>query len=465
LKTWFKLLQSNKSKLKEKLLKEREVALDSNLKKTTKVQEQSTEIQKSAMEIAWKNQELNEQLTQLVLENERTKNLMIERENRVKETQYELDERQKEIRKEEILITAKKTEIRNKEQLVTEKQKTLDSEIKMVEKREIIAEEAISESELAKEMYKTLFDELEAEKEKIYSLEENAKKKNFEADDKTAKANQIFEKAKVIDEEIKIKEAEFDDYRKTIEQSLNEKIEEYDRRIEDLNSFKGIVDDVIFDESQEGQEAKIVVKEAIRQAKKALTDIKARFDNLDENYSSATFKGFCTPIIEIDKCFEELKANYVQIHNHIESEKNLPSSVLMWLIRIEECLENADKYLKSWEFSEAFRNIIWGLSTCKNYELLLSILNDFTTSDEEQDTHEQDDDIEDWYDLLGVNSDADDQIIKKAYREFAKKHHPDKNNGDKESEEKFKKATEAYENLIDPEKRKAYDKKRNNHKK
>src|SRR5437879_3452675 len=65
----------------------------------------------------------------------------------------------------------------------------------------------------------------------------------------------------------------------------------------------------------------------------------------------------------------------------------------------------------------------------------------------------------DYYQVLGVNRDASDEEIKKAYRKLAMKHHPDRNTegNHKESEEKFKEAKEAYEILWDPKKRGAYD--------
>lgn len=465
------IFNGSKKKEKEKIAQERQAALDANLEKTTKVQEQNievqaknTEIQKSAMEIAWKNQALNEKLTQLVEENKRKQNLLLEREDKIKAKQDELDERQKEIRREEIEITARKAEIRKNEQEVTEDKKTLEKENKRVVERETEAEKIKTESEAEKEKYQELYEELETEKESIYALEEAARRKNQEADEKTATANEIFERAKVIDEEIKAKEAKFEEYRETIEKSLNEKIAEYDRRLEDLNAVKGIVDDIKFDKSKEGKEAKIVVKEAIRQAKKELTDIKAKFEELDEKYASGTFKGFATPLSEIDKDFEELKSQYVQIKEHIESNEDLPHSVSTWLSGIEESINNADKFIKSWEFSEAYRNIVWGLASCKNYELLLTILNDFAGSGTEEEPQEDEDNFEDWYEILEVEPEADEKEIKKAYRKAANKYHPDKNNGDKEAEEKFKKIVEAYDVLGDPEKRKTFDEKRNNRK-
>ncbi|MHB8493592.1 MAG: molecular chaperone DnaJ [Casimicrobiaceae bacterium] len=63
----------------------------------------------------------------------------------------------------------------------------------------------------------------------------------------------------------------------------------------------------------------------------------------------------------------------------------------------------------------------------------------------------------DFYTILGVNRDASEDDIKKAYRKLAMKHHPDRNPDDKQSEDKFKEAKEAYEILTDSRKRAAYD--------
>jgi molecular chaperone DnaJ len=63
----------------------------------------------------------------------------------------------------------------------------------------------------------------------------------------------------------------------------------------------------------------------------------------------------------------------------------------------------------------------------------------------------------DYYEVLGVARDASLEDVKKAYRRLAKQHHPDKNPGDKEAEDKFKEACEAYEVLSDSDKRANYD--------
>ncbi|HWE85573.1 MAG TPA: molecular chaperone DnaJ [Terracidiphilus sp.] len=63
----------------------------------------------------------------------------------------------------------------------------------------------------------------------------------------------------------------------------------------------------------------------------------------------------------------------------------------------------------------------------------------------------------DYYEVLGVSRDASDQELKSAYRKLALKFHPDRNPGDRASEEKFKEASEAYQVLCDADKRAAYD--------
>jgi len=64
---------------------------------------------------------------------------------------------------------------------------------------------------------------------------------------------------------------------------------------------------------------------------------------------------------------------------------------------------------------------------------------------------------EDYYSILGVERGADADALKKAFRQLAMKYHPDRNQGDKASEEKFKKIAEAYSVLSDPQKRQNYD--------
>ena len=64
---------------------------------------------------------------------------------------------------------------------------------------------------------------------------------------------------------------------------------------------------------------------------------------------------------------------------------------------------------------------------------------------------------EDYYKILGVSRDADEEEIKKAFRKKAFQYHPDRNQGNSEAEEMFKKVSEAYSVLSDPQRRAAYD--------
>ena len=64
---------------------------------------------------------------------------------------------------------------------------------------------------------------------------------------------------------------------------------------------------------------------------------------------------------------------------------------------------------------------------------------------------------QDYYEILGVSKTAEEREIKKAYKRLAMKYHPDRNQGDKEAEAKFKEIKEAYEVLTDSQTRAAYD--------
>ena len=451
------------TKKKEKELEEEKLELkqqrqfvDNNIDSANKTLEESKNTQKG-------NLEVGRELIKLVEENKEKENILLKREQNIKLSENDIEERKNNVRKEEIIIEARKSDIRKKEQEVSDNEKD-------VQEREEKAQKIKLESEETKEKYQILFDEFEEKRENIDNLEKEAKIKNDLAVEREDYANAVFERAKIIDDEIKAREAKFEAKIGDIENSLKAKVEEYDRKLEDINNTQEFIDNIKFDDSEDGKAAKIVVKEAIRQAKKSLTDIKTQFDELDEKYCGGTFKGFSTPISEIDKSFEELKVQYQQIKEHIEANEDLPKSVYKWLDSIEDYIDKADKSIKSWEFSEAYRNIIFGVSTCKNYELLLNILNEWgssETSNEENSMPKEE--FIDWYEILEVPPNATKNEIKKQHRKLAKIYHSDLDNAinDEEKEEfenKMRLINQAWNILRDDDKRKEFNEERKKYK-
>jgi hypothetical protein len=447
----------SRSRRKAELLEDRERSINLSVYQSTMLQEENKNIQKHINEIASKNLSINKELKELVCENERTKNILLERENTINITLEKLEEKQKEIRKEEIFIESRKAELRKAEHTLQERELIVEEEsLKAKEKmHDAEIERCFSEAEKIK--YEILLEDIESQKQHIVFLEYEAKRKD-------ELSNSIYEKARLIDEEIKEKETAFEKYRLEIVSSLEEKIAEYERRIEDLDGFKNLIDDVKFDESSDGKAAKIVVKETIRQAKKAISDLKSQFDELDEKYCDGTFKGFSTPLDQIDTNFNDLKAQYEMIKDHMESN-NLMSSAKKWLETIEGFIIKADTCIKSWEFSEAFRYILFGLSSCKNYELLLQILNDWGGETQDEPTETNEDDFIDWYLIFEVNEDITIDGLKKQFKVLVKKYHPDKNPGSEvEYTEKMSLINKAKEILFDELLRKEFDEKRKNYK-
>jgi len=462
-----KIFYKKRNLIKE--LENRKKVIDKNIHNANKLQLENKDIQKSIMEIAWKNQELNEELKQLIITNENRKEILLKKENKIQEAENEIEERKTNIRKDEIQIEAIKAKLRKDEYKIKEREIKVDSTVENVRKRENEAKKLKESSIESKQKYDNLFSEIEHDREEINNLKKEINKRNKESKRRSRKAKSIFEKAEEIDAIIKEKEAKFETKREEIENKLKDKISEYSRKLKDLENNEDFIESIKFDKSKEGKEAKIVVKETIRQAKKAIDNLKSKFDELDEKYSSGTFKGFSTPISEIEIDYENLKTQYEQIKEHFDNTELLPDSVSLWIESIENNIVLADKNIKSWEFSEAYRNIILGLSSCKNYELLLNILNDWAETDENQeaDVDIENEDYIDWYEVLDVDENASAEEIKKKYKDLAKKYHPDKVSEELRDEytKKMSLINKAYSILKDENKREQFNKTRNNKRK
>ena len=267
-------------------------------------------------------------------------------------------------------------------------------------------------------------------------------------------------------QQIEEKQSKWKEERADIEAKLNEKIKEYDRKIADIDAMSETLDNVKFDDSEDGRKAKIVVKETIRVSIGTLEDTLQKFKELDEKYASGTFKGFSVPIDEISQTKEELESQYQAIKEHAEASGDIFN---LWVEKIEGCIAEADKNYKAHYFAESYRKAVEGLAYCQGYMDMVNIFNEFSGNyqdDEENSTTGK----EEWFDYyefffeeefenLGDIFDIASEQIKKRYRKMAKKYHPDTAPDDKKEEYEniMKKLNEIYEILKNEDKKAEYD--------
>ncbi len=471
-----------KRKQAELLAKEKEELL---AKKATELQQTNISVAKAATENielgkhyeghARKVAELgealdakHEQWLKLVAENEELKKSLSKREDALRDKESDVENRLSDIRKQEIEIVARKAEVRNqesemrrRESVIKQRDEDLDSERTNIKKRESVAQKLTADSRLAKQNCDDKQRKNDERKNQLDEQEKDVHTRLQELNERQEIAKEILEKAAKAETDMVEKERVFEEKRAEIEQKLNGKIEEYDQKIADMEVFKDSVDSVNFDNSEEGKSAKIVVQEAIRQAKKNMEDQAGTFGELQEKYCEGTFRGFATPIDNIDKDLKELQ-NYVkQIDEHAKQLEGVP--VMKIVDELKTHLQQASKHKKAWEFSEAYRHICFGLATSKNYELLVEIFNEYTsgTNDDPSDGDAQPDEEPDYYEILNVDKNATREQIKKAHKRMASKWHPDKNPENKEEcDKKMQEINQAKEILLDKAKRDKYDKMR-----
>lgn len=400
----------------------------------------------------------------LIAKNDKDRIILLEREEILRKKEENLNKREDDIRIGEISIEARKSEVRQIESIakrresdVKRRDESLENERVDIKERERTARDIEKTSRKAVEKYEKRERQLDDKESNLIKMEEELSSKSRSLNEQEQRATQMSEEAARKRDELAGRESDFEEKRKDIERNLNEKIDEYDRKIAAIEEVKNTVDFVKFDGSEEGKSAKIVVQEAIRLARKSLEDEAGKFSELQDKYCQGTFRGFSIPIDEIDSELDNLKSYREQINEHamdcdiVGVEKIVES--------INEYLVNADTAKKSFQFPEAFHHICYGLATCKNYQLLLEIIQQYGA--ESPDEGDSSGEEPNYYEILGVPEDASDKDIKKAYKKMAQRFHPDKHPGE---EEKYKRKTQeinqAKEILLDKAKRDAYNKRR-----
>ncbi len=438
-----------------------------NLSKSAAINTQSLEILNHTIESEKTLQEkilrFNEQVSdfQLIIEENQKLQQQLQKEQvRLSAWEEDLKNRAEANRKEEMTLHIRSESIKKDEQRVIKKDSDLERERQNIKDERSAMKVRVEKAEKAEKEYTK-------EKEKYSEKQKIAEKQKREFDDKLKDLNSRKEKCKQLEEdiakrlsEVKEKEKSISSTEKTmretfevekekwekncseIENNLNEKINEYNRKLEDMKAMSETMDNIVFDDKDDGQKAKIVVKETIRVAINTLEENLQKFKELDEKYAGGTFKGFSIPIDEISNVNEELKSQYEAVKEHAEST-GLDFSI--WLEKIENCILEADKNFKSFFFAECYRNAVEGLCYCKGYSDIINILNEYATASEGGDeaaSEAAEAEWEDYYEFMfreEYNPNFDysklsERALKKQYRKMAKKYHPD-TASDKDKEE------------------------------
>ncbi|EMB45330.1 MULTISPECIES: DnaJ domain-containing protein [Treponema] len=450
-----------KSQKENRIKREQEKRIkktERNLDKSAAINKQSIDVLQQSLESEQELQQKIDTFNKQVAEFQKKldENQRLQEQLQIKQTQLssweeDLKNRAEANRKEEMSIHIRSESVKKDEQRVAKKDTDLESERQNIKDERISMKERVAKAEKAEKEYTEKKDEyierqksadeqkrefedklkdLDSREEKCKSLEEDISRRLFDVE---TKERNFSSTEKTILKAFEVEKEHWETERAEIENNLNEKIKEYDRRLADMEAMTETMDNIAFDDSEDGKKAKIVVKETIRMAMKTLEENLQKFKELDEKYASGTFKGFSIPIDEISSVNEELKSQYEAVKEHTEST-GLDFSV--WLEKIETCILEADKNFKSFFFAECYRNTVEGLSYCKGYSDIINILNEYadsSESSEENASDESDSEWEDYYEFLFENdydcsfdyTQLNENDLKKQYRKMAKKYHPD----------------------------------------
>ena len=477
--------KNNRRKLKN------EKVISNRIEKTSILQHKTHELMDSNTNYIEKNIDLGKQLNKKMDEynelfiklQEKEKELEI-KSNNLNAREEDLKDRANNIRKEEINLNIKKEYVDKEEQRVEKKDRDLDEEREDIKKREKKSREVEEKARENIEKYEAKYEEAKKDKEyykeKIEELDSRERtcterEKDIESRDADLreKEDTFDSKEKELFESFEREKAEWEEKREEIEKVLAEKEKELDRKIAAMEESAIAFEDIKFDDTEDGRKAKIVVKEAIRRSLKLLEESMNEFKELEEKYSSGTFKGFATPIEEISDSFEELKNEFINIREHNDENGNIFD---LWIKEIENYIEETDTNIKKHFFSEAYRSCIFGLSYCKSYIKMVEIFNEYTSSGSSEESYTEDEykdsdgNFMNWYEILWEEEYYEERYeeyashsekeIKKQFRKMMMKYHPDTatEENKEEAHEKSSMLNKAKEILLDDEDKKSnYD--------
>lgn len=417
-----------------------------------KIYERASDVKTSIASLAESTNHYTQEIKSHSTLLKKEKEFLFEQNKQFDSDKKKLDEKSSQIRKEEILLATRKSE--NAKQY---------KEVKQIQK-EIQAKEDWINSE--SERLQSLEEEQKAKQEELDFLQARFEKQEREIEREKESVDEILleleERKNLFEEEYSL----FQKERKDWKAKLEEKIIEYEKKLEDIEKIKSTVNLFKKDQSKEGKQAKLVVQEAIRQMQKLAKDNYEKSLELEEKYCKGTFKGFAIPVVQIEEKIEILKEHLQEITNYASANIDLPLE--SFISEIQSRLKKADEFKDLWDFPNSFTSAVEGIGFCLSFEIFLKSLNDWASksTETEFDDNSSEKEIQDYYEILGVSLDASQDEIKKAYRELIKQYHPDKVNPDLPEEEKekykeiFLRIQKAYEVLSDETRKKEYDSKR-----
>ncbi len=315
-----KLERKQKEEAKLEATKE---SIGQTLNKTIDIQEKSVSVQKDT-------KDTSEKITSIYAELQEKEQLLLKREEKLREDEADFDkrkskfsDREAELRTRASLVNHEYEKIRLKEELADKKDKDLDREREDIKEREDKADLSIKNSEQKKQKYIEKLDTLNTREEELERFQEQLDERYEACLEKEAEANRYYEEQKAAHDILQAEKERLEREYEETNKILQSKMEKYDRKLEDMESLSETMSSVEFDNSPEGQQAKIVVKEALRTSIKSMKDSIERLEEIDELYNKGTFQGFAIPLVDIEKTIETVEQHFESIREHNAASEDI----------------------------------------------------------------------------------------------------------------------------------------------